>query len=245
MKIYLLLVFTGLYGIWINVNGEIIYKYMENTFTNNLPLTFLNINKNLTRNEVTLCIQFNLLRGLNLANEWLFSDTETNLGLQIRFDYDYGFLYYGKSPLIFKIPQNVIQPFAWFHTCFILNNNIFHVITNGILWYSHNITKIELKPIYIENIAIGSNYVSNDKLFHGKILHLNIWSLTKSVDNLLEMTKICDGKIFHDQPDVLDWSKLTRKDFQDTKSGVSLTDINTSPCFENKANKIKMIPIVT
>ena len=216
-----------------NVKGIIILKFPGSQ--TQLPLVSLLMNKTLSNKEVTFCVRFITIGGLR--NHMLFYDNPNNLQLKLMSTSDYGFVFYGKSPMIFKIPPNTIQPYVWFHFCFTKNDKSYQIVVNGKLWYSSNIMA---PPGKYSNIYIGK-LDFGDKLFHGQISHLNIWSLAKSKADLLKITQNC-FEDYHDNGDILNWSKINKDQLINIKDAVELREGENFDCdFWNDNNKKRKI----
>ena len=108
-------------------------------------------------NSILFCVRFKFERHA----QWTFLFSSENDALSFRLNpkesvsgtdnFGTGFVILKGIMLIFKIPIK-LAPNKWYHFCFNSNGENYHVIVNGILWYSgYHTTKV------FANMTIGKS----------------------------------------------------------------------------------------
>ena len=109
-------------------------------------------------NSILFCVRFKFERHA----QWTFLFSSENDALSFRLNpkcrcksgsdnFGTGFVILKGIMLIFKIPMK-LAPYKWYHFCFNSNGESYHVIVNGILWYSgYHTTKV------FANMTIGKS----------------------------------------------------------------------------------------
>ena len=178
---------------------------------------------------------------------FLDANFEKTIQLRMAIHENYGFFNIAGTDFIFNIPNNATRPFTWNHMCFGIGKTNYYILTNGKKWYdfNHRLPNFTLENLQINRLIIGSSPSSiygKAYVFYGKISEINIWNIQKSMEELKEISKNCDGP--RDIPDILNWSGITQTKFQIGNSQVIIADRNISGmCYSSPAKEAKMISI--
>ena len=229
-----------LIAIGIIARGNGIIVQVQDT-QHHMPLANLTINKSLDKYRMTFCLKFYLLG--NLEGHTLFNNNGKRIiGLSVNFKGNYGFGYHGNNNMIFNIPAGAVWPFSWFHLCLACNHNAYHVVVNGKVWNSKQISTNKndnFDDTLIEKIAIGSK-PNGDNVLNGRISDLNIWDHDMSIEELQTMTSSCDE--LQKQPNVFKWSTVSKNQFSFLNdTAVKFVNDEKGMCSSATHNKLKLI----
>ena len=172
--------------------------------------TFLSLDKGIEiNNELAFCLRFNIKDVLE--TNYMFSTTDDNLVLILRFSVSQGIVLINSAAFFFEIPiENGVLPFQWHHICFSSKENSYTIVIDGNKWYHANHAKVSLEKKTVTRLDLGSTneyWVYSDGInFKGLLSELNIWSKPLSLSQMVEITTNC-GKV-DPIPDILNWSEL-------------------------------------
>ena len=160
-------------------------------------------------NPLTFCLRFNIRSALE--TNYIFSSTDEQLALILRFSVSQGLVLINSVGLFFEIPKdNAVLPFRWHHICFTSNEDYYVIVLDGQKWYHGNHTKGSFEKKTVTQLDLGSTneyWIYSDGIeFRGLLSELNIWSNSLSVIQVAKITRNC-GKV-DPLPDLLNWSDL-------------------------------------
>ena len=172
--------------------------------------TFLSLDKGIEiNNELAFCLRFNIKDVLE--TNYMFSTTDDNLVLILRFSVSQGIVLINSAAFFFEIPkENGVLPFQWHHICFSSNGNSYTIVFDGNKWYHASHAKVSLEKKIVTRLDLGSTneyWIYSDGInFKGLLSELNIWSKALSGIQMVKITSNCEK--VDPIPDILNWSKL-------------------------------------
>ena len=181
-----------------------------NELSNEDKDTFLSFGQEIEiTNPLTFCLRFNIRSALE--TNYIFSSTDEQLALIMRFSVSQGLVLLNSVGLFFEIPKdNAVLPFRWHHICFTSNEDYYVIVLDGQQWYHANHTKGSFEKKTVTRFDLGSTseyWIYSDGInFRGLLSELNIWSKSLSVIQVAKITRNC-GKV-DPLPDLLNWSEL-------------------------------------
>ena len=199
-----------------------------NELSNEDKDTFLTFDQGIEiTNPLTFCLRFNMRSALE--TNYIFSSTDEQLALILRFSVSQGLVLINSMALFFEIPKdNAVLPFRWHHICFTSNEDYYDIVLDGQQWYHANHTKGSFeKKKTVTRLDLGSTneyWIYTDGInFKGLLSELNIWSKSLSVIQVLKITGNC-GKV-DPIPDLLNWSELPSSMIRGSKYDENIQNI--------------------
>ena len=162
------------------------------------------------RNPFTMCISFNLQ---DYASPRSIIGTYDKRFQLIINDVGVGKLEIDGMIFIFKVPESAFQPFSWTHLCLSSNDENYHVMGAGKLWYKGK--KKSLEPTKISELLLGSiTDTGYYKDLKGKVAELNIFDKSLSLNDMKNYTTC--GHFMESTPEkqeeyiqmILNWSNI-------------------------------------
>ena len=194
--------------------------------------TFLALDKGIEiNNELTFCLRLNIKDVLK--TNYIFSSTDDNLSLILRFSVSQGLVLINGVALFFEIPEdNGVLPFHWHHICFSSNKDSHTIVLDGgdldgHIWHQEKNAQGSVEKKTVTRLDLGSTndyWVYPDGIeFKGLLSELNIWSKSLSVPQMKNITKKC-GKV-DPIPDLLNWSELPSSVIRGSKYNENIGNI--------------------
>ena len=167
------------------------------------------INKIVSVREMKWCLYFKLTSPL--SSGIIFSASEGDHLLNLDLLGGFGKFHLNGIRYAFGIPTSAVSLFTWINFCFNMNETTYHVSAQGKLWYEDARHNEDYGNSNLTNITIGKMINANYRLTN--------FYISNKADSRDEALKYTDECILPtDHQNILDWSKLTKKDFKVTSS---------------------------